>query len=81
MRKHYMTLCLRGNTEVTHIVKNNSIEVTFEQAKDGGFNTLVTTVDGTLISRDGFTDSDVDFFLRFLQSNKVGIIAESKGEI
>lgn len=81
MRKHYMTLCLRGNVEITHIVNNGRLEVTFEQARNGGFDTLVTDIDGRIIKRDGFTDSDVDFYLRFLRANREGIIAESKGEI
>ena len=81
MRKHYMTLCFRGDVEITHICKNGVIEVTFEQAIKGGFNTLVTTLDGAILQRNGFTDSDVDFYLRFLNDNKRGIIAESRGEI
>lgn len=81
MRKHYMTLCIRGNTEITHIKKGNTIEVTFEQAVTGGFNTLVTDIDGNVLSNTGFNGSDVDFYLRFLQQNKSLIIKESNGEL
>lgn len=81
MRKHYMTLCFKGNVEITHIEKGGTIEVTFEQAVNGGFNTFVITIDGTIVSNEGFSDSDVSYFVRFVEENKAGIIAESKGEI
>lgn len=82
MRKHYMTLCFRGeDVVITHIVKGNTIEVTFEQAISGDFNTLVVSIDGSIISNSGFNKSDVDYYLRFLNMNRSGIIAESKGEI
>ena len=80
-RKHYMTLCFRGNTEVTHIVKNGKIEVTFEQAVNGGFNTLITDLQGNVIQSSGFTDNDVDFFCRFVRQSADGIKMESDGVI
>ena len=80
-RKHYMTLCIRGNTEVTHIERNGIIEVTFEQVCTGGFNTLVLDIDANIISNEGFNTSDVSFFQRFLLSNREVIIMESRGEI
>lgn len=76
-----MTLCFRENTEVTHIVNNGKIEVTYEQAVDGGFHTLVIDIDGNVISNDGFNDSEVDFFRRFTIQNAPAIIMESNGEI
>lgn len=76
-----MTLCFRENTEVTHIVNNGKIEVTYEQAVDGGFHTLVVDIDGNVISNDGFNDSEVDFFRRFTIQNAPAIIMESNGEI
>ena len=76
-----MTLCFRGNTEVTHIVNNGKIEVTYEQAVDGGFHTLVVDIEGNVISNDGFKDSEVDFFRRFTIQNAPAIIMESNGEI
>lgn len=76
-----MTLCFKGNVEVTHIEKGNTIEVTFEQAIQGGFNTLVLTVDGNILSNEGFSDSDVSYFVNFVKEHKKGIVAESKGEI
>ena len=42
MRISYMTLCYRENTEVTYMLnKQGRIEVTFEKAVTGGFNTTV----------------------------------------
>lgn len=76
-----MTLCFRENTEVTHIVNNGKIEVTYEQAVDGGFHTLVVGIDGNVVSNDGFNDSEVDFFRRFTIQNAPAIIMESNGEI
>lgn len=76
-----MTLCFRENTEVTHIVNNGKIEVTYEQAVDGGFHTLVVDIDGNVVSNDGFNDSEVDFFRRFTIQNAPAIIMESSGEI
>ena len=76
-----MTLCFRENTEVTHIVNNDKIEVTYEQAVDGGFHTLVVDIEGNVLSNDGFNDSEVDFFRRFTIQNAPAIIMESNGEI
>lgn len=76
-----MTLCFRENTEVTHIVNNGKIEVTYEQAVDGGFHTLVVDIDGNVVSNNGFNDSEVDFFRRFTIQNAPAIIMESSGEI
>lgn len=81
VRKHYMTLCIRDNTEVTHIERNGVIEVTFEQAYTGGFKTLVMDVDANIIKNDGFNDAEVAYFKDFTLRNKPGIIAESRGEI
>ena len=76
-----MTLCFRENTEVTHIVNNGKIEVTYEQAVDGGFHTLVVDIEGNVLSNDGFNDSEVDFFRRFTIQNAPAIIMESNEEI
>lgn len=75
MRKHYMTLCIRNNTEVTHIIRNGRIEVTFEQAVNGGFKTLVLLENGDIISNDGFNASDIYFFEDFLRRN-IDVIRE-----
>lgn len=76
-----MTICFRENTEVTHIVNNGKIEVTYEQAVDGGFHTLVVDIEGNVLSNDGFNDSEVDFFRRFTIQNAPAIIMESSGKI
>lgn len=70
IRKHYITICLRGNTVITYRVINDNIEITFEQAKNGGFNTMVTDINGKIISNDGFNGSDVGYLLSFLEQNK-----------
>lgn len=76
-----MTLCFKGNVEVTHIEKGNTIEVTFEQAINGGFNTFVILINGTIVTNEGFSDSDVSYFVNFVKEHKKGIIAESNGKI
>lgn len=81
IRKSYMTLCFRDNVEVTHIVRNGVIEVTYEKAVPNGFHTLVMDINGNILSNDGFNDSDIDFYQRFTLINQSGIIAESRGEI
>lgn len=81
IRKHYMTICFKNNTEVTHIETDGKIIVTFEQACTGGFKTLVMDVDANVISNDGFNTSEVEYFRDFALRNKSGIIAESRGEL
>lgn len=76
MRKHYMTLCLR-NTEVTFVEKEKDIEVTFEQAVPKGFNELILSLNGNIVKNNGFNDSDVGYFKRFLEKNKNGISMEA----
>lgn len=81
MRKHYMTLFTRGNQGIviSHVKKDDSIEVTCEQAVDGGFNTLVTDIDGNVVSENGFNSSDVQYLRRFIQKSREGIIEEAQG--
>lgn len=81
MRKHYMTLSFRDNVEVTHIQKNSTIEVTFEKSIKGGFATALYDIQGNLISSSGFSESDLDFFKRFVIQNAEVIIMESRGDI
>jgi hypothetical protein len=69
-RHHYITLCARGNIVVTYRMINDKTEVTFEQAKYKGFNTLVSDIYGNIISNDGYNDSDIEFLLSFLEQNK-----------
>lgn len=75
IRKSYIKLCQHNNTEVTYIVKNNRIEVTFEQAVYGGFHTLVLDEFCNIISNDGFNGAEVGYFQRFL-SNNISYIKE-----
>lgn len=70
MKIDYMTICIRGNDiEIAYSYKDNSVEVTCEQATQGGFNTLVVNEDGTILQRDGFTDDDVYYLLDFVKRN------------
>ncbi len=75
MRRRYVTLCVHGNTVVTYARKADGVQVTFEQAKNKGFNTAVLDLDGAIISNDGFPPAETDYFQRFLRRNR-DIIAE-----
>ena len=81
VRKHYMTLCIRDNTEITHIEKSGIIEVTFEQDIPGGFKTLVLDMNANVITNVGFNLSEIAYFQKFLVQNRDGILMESRGEI
>jgi len=75
-----MTLCMRGNTEVTHTLKNGKLEVTFEQAVNNGFNTLVLNNKGQIVTNEGFNSSDIAFFKDFFKRNYSTMLAEARGE-
>lgn len=77
MRKHYITLCLYDNTEVTYIRTKNGLEVTFEKAINKGFCELVVDIDGNIIKNNGFNDAEVGRLLRFFNRNKDLIIKEA----
>ncbi|MBQ9522077.1 MAG: hypothetical protein IJR72_05850 [Oscillospiraceae bacterium] len=79
MRRHYVTLCVHGNTVVTYTRTESGVEVTFEQAKHKGFNTVVMDLDGGIIRNDGFPPAEVDYFQRFLRRNR-DAIAEGAAE-
>ena len=79
MRKHYMTICVMNNTEVTHIKRKNYLEVTFEQACSNGFKTLICDDSGNILSNDGFNNAEVVFFLDFLRRNIEVMKQESEG--
>lgn len=70
MRKHYVTLCMRGNTVVTYMPTSRGIEVTFEQPIYNGFKTLVLTIEGKILSVEGFNPSEVSYYIRFLAKNR-----------
>ena len=73
MRRHYVTLCVHGNTVVTYTRTADGVEVTFEQAKNKGFNTAVLDLDGAIISNDGFPPAETDYFRRFLHRHRDAI--------
>lgn len=79
MRRHYVTLCIHGNTVVTYMNTKDGVQVTFEQAKNKGFNTVVMNLDGGIVSNDGFVPAEVDYFQRFLLRNR-NAIAEGARE-
>lgn len=81
MRGHYMTLCFKGNTEVTYVLSGNDLEITFEQSVVGEFNTLVLDASGNVISNTGFNTSDIEFFQEFLKNNLSVIYADARGEL
>lgn len=81
IRKHYMTLCCMGNIEVTHIVKDGILEVSFEQAINGGFRSLTVYENGTIKMNDGFNNAEVQELLNFFQRNISVMIKEAKGEL
>ena len=73
MRRHYVTLCVHGNTVVTYTRTESGVQVTFEQAKSKGFHTAVMNLDGAIISNDGFEPAEADYFRRFLRRNRDAI--------
>lgn len=76
-RKHFVTLCLYDNTEVTYIKRKNGLEVTFEKAINKGFCELVVNIDGEIIKNNGFNDAEVGRLIRFLEKNKKLILEEA----
>lgn len=80
MRKAYMTLCFRDNIEVTYIVRDGEIIVTFEKAVGKDFVSADFLLDGTMLSNTGYSDSDIDWIRRFLKNNAPIIIKDSRGE-
>lgn len=77
MRRHYVTLCVHGNTVVTYTRTEGGVEVTFEQAKNKGFNTAVMDLDGGILRNDGFAPAEADYFRRFLRRNRDAIAEEA----
>ncbi len=80
MRKHYMTMCFRGDTEVTYIETDKGIIVTYEQAVYKGFHKLDITLNGEIVFVDGFNQAEVDYYKRFTLDNKEAIIIRNKEE-
>lgn len=70
MREFYVRLCQRENTDVTYMMNNGALEVTFEQAIYRGFKTLVLSILGDIVFCDGFNSSEIDYFQRFLAKNR-----------
>lgn len=69
IRKSYMKLCQHGNTEVTYVINNGKLEVTFEQAVSGGFRTAILDERSNVVSNHGFNGADIGYFQRFLARN------------
>lgn len=81
MRKHYVTLYCLGDepVEVTYIDRTDGkgIEVLFERAVDGGFDDFYIYLDGTIKSRIGYTDEEIAFFKKLIESSKNTIMKEA----
>lgn len=77
-RQFYMRLCQKNNTDVTYILRDGKIEVTFESAIYKGFKTLVTDIMGNILFCDGYNSAEIAFFRRFLENNRKNIELESK---
>lgn len=76
-----MTMCFRENTEVTYIVVNDEIIVTYEKAVRNGFHRADIKLDGTVIFQEGFSPSDVDYFVRFTIQNAPVLDSVVRGEV
>lgn len=79
-REHYMTICTRGEDIVITYkatdVKN--IEISCEQATNGGFNTLIVNNKFEILKNKGFNESDVSFLMNFIKRNMYVIQDECK---
>lgn len=73
IRHHYMTLSIYGDIEVTHIVKGTHLEITFEQAINGGFRELVVLDTGEIKSNTGFNGAETQILMDFMQRN-IGVM-------
>lgn len=80
MRKHYMTLNFRNNAEITHMVINGLLHVNVEEAIIGGFKSCEFLVDGTLVSNNGYSGSELQFYKDFILRNAPLIIELSREE-
>lgn len=76
-----MTMCFRENTEVTYVVKDNEIIVTYEKAVNNGFNRADIKLDGTVVLQEGFKPSDIDYFIRFTLQNASVLESVVRGEV
>ena len=68
----YPYITLADETEILHtdIKPNNVVEVHFERPHEDGFDTARCALPSyTWIKREGFADSEIDFFNDFLHSN------------
>lgn len=80
IRRHYMTLCIYNNTEVTVQTQNGIVIVTFEQAAASGFKTVEFEINGTLHSNDGFNASEIAIFHKFLLRNAQELLKLNRGD-
>lgn len=69
MRKPYMTMFFKDNTEVTYIVENGEIVVMYEKAVMNGFHRVDIKLDGTVVFEEGFSPTDIDYFIDFTLQN------------
>lgn len=69
MRKPYMTMCFKDNTEATYIVEDGEIVVMYEKAVMNGFHRVDIKLDGTVVFHEGFSSADIDYFIDFTIQN------------
>ncbi len=74
MRKQHFRTLYDMETEVTYIVNNSVLEITFEQAVDYGCNELVMDIDCNIIKCFGFTKEDINTYKSFLDNNRHEIL-------
>lgn len=80
IRRHYMTLCIYDDTEVTVQTQNDVLMVTFEQAVSSGFRTVIFDIKGNMISNKGFNTAEIANFKRFLLLNAAEMIKLDRGD-
>lgn len=80
MRRSYMTLSFMDDTEVTYVVNNGVIEVTFERAVNKGFYEAVFNQYGTLLKNRGFNNAELAIFKDIAIRGVPVMIRELRGE-
>lgn len=80
IRRHYMTLCIYDDTEVTVQTQNDVLTVTFEQAVSSGFRTASFDINGNVFSNKGFNAAELANFKRFLLLNAAEMTKLDRGD-
>lgn len=79
MRKVFAVLCFTENViEVSHVYTNDRIEVCFERGTGDGFDRLYLLLDGTILYRAGYSDEEVEYFIKFVIFSREEIEKQNK---